>query len=47
MYATSSTNGTSLLIEAYFVAMFQNVGSSEGFLDIVWEFNNYDSELSG
>ncbi len=31
MYATSSTNGSSLLADAYFVASFQNDACSDGF----------------
>ena len=45
MYATSSTNDSSLLTEAYFVALFQKDGSRDVFSTKIGSLNAYDFHL--
>ena len=45
MYATSSTNDSSSLVEAYFVALFQNTLLLVNFLTIVCSVNNINSQM--
>ena len=42
MYATSSTNDSSLLIEVYFVALFQKLVSLDGFSVKICSLNTFD-----
>ena len=45
IYATSSTNDSSSLTEAYFVALFQNIPFLVDFSIIVCSVNNNNSEM--
>ncbi len=45
MYATSSTNDSSLLTDAYFVASFQNVGFGNDFSLKICSLNNLFAKI--
>ena len=45
MYATSSTNNSSLLAEAYFVALFQNTPLLVDFLTIFCSVNTVNLQM--